>query len=410
MRPTPTVHEPHRVWPTIHRRELEDGAYSLYNAGHGTSLDVEPESDAWVQRVLAGFAQPTSLGAFQRAHPEVPRELLSMMVRSGFVVSVAEWPFLEHGFLKPVANPIGGALAWADLPESTVPGAWIVVGVPVDMSAGGSSGARHGAAEIRKVVSGSLLVGEGDVVDGEFKRLYRGLSPLVADLGDIEADGARMDHVGARLAKVVGEVLAQGMRPMLLGGDHAITHYALARLIARDEPFGILHFDAHADLGPSRTVSHANIFGAALESPCVSSILQIGLRGIERVTPYARRVPCPKRRVISAREARQGLALRALEELPRDIPYYLTFDIDCIDAAVARETGTPLFGGLSVELALDLVDYVARTFELLGADFVEVSGPPSALNASATIAANLLQRCLIGKSPFEALSTDVYVL
>lgn len=400
----------HVVWPAIVRKERENGGYSLYNAGHGTSLDVEPESSELVQEVLAGFTEPRTVTAFLGSHPDVPDELLTLMVRSGFVVELDELSFLEHGFLRPTAQPIGVALSWSDLPDAATPGAWVVVGVPVDMSAAGSGGARHGPSEVRKVVNGSLLTGEGDVVDYEFKRFYPALSPLVADLGDVEPDGGRMDHVGARLGKVVSEVLERGMRPLVLGGDHSVSHYVIEQLIARGERFGILHFDAHPDMGPSRTVSHANVFRAAIASPCVEQIVQIGLRGIERVTPFATRQDCPKRTVITARETRQGLALQALNGLPRGLPYYLTFDIDCVDAALARETGTPLFGGLSFECAIELVDHIARNFTLLGADFVEVSGPPSPLNSAATIAASLLQRCVLGDIPFEPLSTQVHVI
>jgi guanidinobutyrase len=399
----------HVVWPDLVRVQRAE-LFSLYNPGHGTSIDVEVESQPLVEAVLAGFAQPTTPATFLRTNAEFPVELLVLMVRSGLVVEVDELPFLEHGFLRPTANPIGAAWSWSDVPEAAEPGTWVVLGVPADMGAAGQGGARHGPSEIRKVVNGSLLSGEGDVVDYELGRFYPALAPKLADLGDVEPDGARMDHVGARLGKAVRELLARGMRPLVLGGDHTLTHYVLAEAIARGERFGILHFDAHADLGPSRTLSHANVFRAAVESPCVQRIVQIGLRGIERVTPFATRVPCPKRSVISARQAQRGLALRALEDLPKDIPYYLSFDIDCLDAALARETGTPLFGGLSFELATDLVDYVARNVTLLGADFVEVSGPPSALNSAATIAASLLARCVLGESPFEPLSTDVHVI
>jgi hypothetical protein len=41
---------------------------------------------------------------------------------------------------------------------------------------------------------------------------------------------------------------------------------------------------------------------------------------------------------------------------------------------------------------------------------VEVSGPPSTINASATIAAGLLARCVLGDAPYQPLSTDVYVI
>jgi arginase family enzyme len=401
----------HVVWPGLVRIEREDDAFTLYNPGHGTSLEVAAESRELVEDVLAGFEKPTSLAAFSRDHEDVPDELLVLMARSGMLVQPRELPFLEHGFLKPTPNPIGAAWTWSDLPEAAEPGTWVTLGVPVDFAAAGVGGARQGPTEIRKVVNGSLLTGEGEVVDYEFQRLYPAFAPRLADLGDVEPDGARLDHVGARLRKALDDVLAYGMRPLVLGGDHSITHYVLEALIARGEPFGVLHFDAHADMGPSRTLSHANVFAAAIESPCVQSIVQIGLRGIERVTPFARRVPCPKRRVITAREALSGRAQQLLETLPTDLPYYLSFDIDCIDAAVARETGTPLFAGLSVSLATELIDYVARRFRLLGADFVEVSGPPSALNASATIAAQLVARCILGDAAFAPLSaTEIHVI
>jgi arginase family enzyme len=397
----------HSVWPNLVRKPREDG-FSLYNPGHGTSIDVETESCELVDAVLSAFAQPTTPADFLREHPDFPSDLLVLMVRSGLIVEIDELPFLEHGFLKPTPQPIGVEWAWSDLAEVAAPGVWVVIGVPVDTGAFGQAGARHGPSEIRKVVNGSLLTGEGDVVDYEFGRLYPAFAPSVADLGDVEPDGGRLDHVGARLAKAVREIFDHGMRPLVLGGDHSITHYVLAEAVSRGERFGILHFDAHADLGPSRTLSHANVFGAALESPHVERLVQIGLRGIERISPFACRAPCPKRTIISARDAQRGLALTTLEKLPKDLPYYLTFDIDCLDAATARETGTPLFGGLSYELASELIDYIARNFALLGADFVEVSGPPSAMNASATITGSLLARCLLGESVFEPLSTDAY--
>lgn len=390
------------------RADRGDGSFSLYHPGHGTSLDVEPESSELVEVLLEGFADGSTLEDFRRVQPAFPEELLELMLRCCFLVDEREAAFLEHGFLRPTPTPLGPAWAWSDLPELAYPGGWVALGVPVDMAAAGAGGARHGPAEIRRVVNGPLLSGEGDVLDHEFGRLYRGLTLQVSDLGDVDPDGARMDHVGERLEKVVRELLAHQLRPLLLGGDHSLTHYVLRALIARGQRFGIIHFDAHHDMGPSATVSHANVFTQAIASDCVASIVQIGLRVIERVSPYATRAPCPKRQIVNARAARGGAAMRVLSQLPRDIPYYLSFDIDCIDGAVARETGTPAFAGLSVELASELVDYVARTFLLIGADFVEVSGPQLQPNASALIAASLLQRVLLGDRQFEALSSDVY--
>ena len=401
----------HVAFPGLRRVDRDDqGAFSLYNPAHGTSLDVEAESAELVLSLLAAFDAPTTIQDLLDANPELPEDLLVLLVRSGFIVDVAELPFLSHGFLRPTQTPLGQPWSWSDLPELATPEAWVVLGVPIDAGALGAGGARQGPTEIRKRVSGPLLAGEGDVVDHELGRLYPGLRPLVADLGDVDPEGLRVDHVGQRLIKVMRELLAAGMKPLLLGGDHTITHFALQALIEACPNFGVIHFDAHHDMTPSSTLSHANVFRGALGSARVAHFVQIGLRVIERMPIYAVRVPMPKRRVVSAREAAAGKALAVLKALPRDIPYYLSFDIDCIDASVVRETGTPEFGGLSVSLASELVDYVARTFELLGADFVEVSGGHGSVNAAASITASLLQRCVLGAAPFEQLSTDVYDL
>ncbi len=397
----------HVTFPGLLRADRDDGSFSLHNPAHGTSIDVEEESREAVQTVLEGFAEQQTPADFLAQH-DTPEELLVLLVRSGFVVALDELPFLEHGFLRPTTAPVGAACSWSDLPELAQPTAWAVLGVPIDAHALGSAGARDGPSAIRKRVSGPLLSGEGDVVDHEFGRLYRSARPLVYDLGDVDPEGGRVDHVGERLRKVVRELLEARMRPLLLGGDHSITHYALSEALAQVERFGVIHFDAHHDLLPSRSLSHANVFRAALASVRVEHFVQIGLRAIERMSPYARRLPCAKRTIVSARETAQGRAREVLAALPRDLPYYLSFDIDCIDASLVRETGTPAYGGLSFDQASDLVDYIARTFDLLGADLVEVSGPDSPLNGAATIAASLLQRCLLGQCAFEPLSSDVY--
>jgi arginase family enzyme len=386
--------------------ERGDGSLSLYHPGHGTSLDVEPESRAVVALALESFAEACALEAFAEAQPDFPEELLDVLMRACFLVDEREAAFLEHGFLRPTPVPLGPALSWAELQAER--GTWLTLGVPVDLAAAGQGGARHGPAEIRKVVNGPLLSGEGDVLDHELGRLYRAPQIAIADLGDVDADGGRMDHVGSRVEKVIREALTYELRPLVLGGDHGVTHHVLRALIERGERFGIIHFDAHHDMGPSTTVSHANVFGEALESECVASIVQIGLRVLERVSPYATRSACAKRTIVTARQAREGHAQRVLSALPRDMPWYLTFDIDCIDAAVARETGTPAHGGLSVDLATDLVDWIARNMELIGADFMEVSGAQSHPNAAALIAASLLQRVLLGACPFEPLPSDIY--
>jgi arginase family enzyme len=397
------------VFPGLLRREREDGVYTLHNPDHGTSLDIEPESRELVDELLLAFEHARRVEDFRAAQEDFPEELLELMVRSGFLVCEAELPFLRDGFMRPAGGALGQALSYADLPHVAQTGSWALLGVPVDAHALAMAGARHGPSEIRKAAQGALFSGEGDVLDHDFARLYPDLQLELYDLGDVDPEGGRMDHVGERIAKVVRDLFDHGVRPLLLGGDHSITFYALREASARHGRFGVIHFDAHADLLPARTLSHANPFHAQLEQSQLASFVQIGLRGLERMTPFARRVPCNKRQVVRAREVAAGRAHALIESLPTDLPYYLSFDIDCIDAGELSETGTPSHGGVRFADALELVDLAARRLDLLGADIVEVSGGAHP-NRAATMAASLLTRIVLAGHPYEPLTNDVYVL
>src|SRR5262249_51073530 len=153
--------------------------------------------------------------------------------------------------------------------------------------------------------------------------------------------------------------------------DHSITWFVLEALVQAHRSIGIIHFDAHTDLGFMRTLNHGNVFAFVLERPEIASMLQIGLRGMERVADHVVPAPDPRLQFISAREVRAGAGLQALANLPKDIGYYLSFDVDCMNVALAPETGTPAMGGLDFDDALEMVDYIARNLSLVGADFVE---------------------------------------
>ena len=46
-----------------------------------------------------------------------------------------------------------------------------------------------------------------------------------------------------------------------------------------------------------------------------------------------------------------------------NIPYYLSFDIDCLSPNVTADTGTPLIGGLTYYQALSLMDYASKNLD-----------------------------------------------
>ena len=53
----------------------------------------------------------------------------------------------------------------------------------------------------------------------------------------------------AQIERIVGQVVAAGAVPVVLGGDHSITEPDVRAVAARYGPVGLVHFDTHTDTG-----------------------------------------------------------------------------------------------------------------------------------------------------------------
>jgi agmatinase len=67
---------------------------------------------------------------------------------------------------------------------------------------------------------------------------------------------------------------------------------------------------------------------------------------------------------------------------------YLTFDIDCLDPAFAPGTGTPVAGGLSSNMALQILRGL-KGLDIVGMDVVEVAPAYDQAEVTALAAATL---------------------
>jgi agmatinase len=310
--------------------------------------------------------------------------------------------------LEPLV--VGERCPWSELPRRARPGAFGIFGVPLDLGSAVESGAREGPRWIRQAMKESYF-GEspGAVLDLELRREYDLSQLSVLDLGNIDyVPGEPLELVGRRIDKLTGALVGRGMVPIMLGGDHSLTYYTLRALFRRNEPIGVLHFDAHPDLyvGPSsalNVLNHANPFYFACQSPQLALLRQLGLRTLERVSPRTRRHKDPRVSYVSALELERGAPADAFAGLPRDLPYYLSFDVDCLDPGVAPETGSTVVGGLSYYRALELVDYASRHFRIIGADFVEVSRRIGPVHLACQAVARYLTTLMLNSQPFGAI-------
>ncbi|WP_319778777.1 agmatinase [Maridesulfovibrio sp.] len=197
------------------------------------------------------------------------------------------------------------------------------------------------------------------------------------------------------IEKSVAFALECGAVPFVIGGEHTVTLGALRALKKQHGTFGIVQFDAHADLRSSYEgdpLSHACVMRRAVEDLGLP-VFQLGVRAL-CIEEVEFRKETPSVHGIDARE----LYLCGIPELllPEVFPekIYISFDVDGLDPSVIRATGTPVPGGIIWHDALTLIEKAAKGRTVIGADVVELA-PQVGDHASDFAAAQLVYE-LIG--------------
>lgn len=330
---------------------------------------------------------------------------LHRLIESRFLQSAVGGPASPLR-LKRTKQPIGFPLDLdAPHPESSA-ASWVVVGAPIDTGGPDAVGARRGPPLIRRESSLARLRGldPADIDSARILDFDRGHSLAVKDLsvfdaGDLRpAPGESMDSYGRRLSTCVDAIVRRGGRPVVLGGDQSISWPVIRGLLSSGSRLGVVHFDAHHDLSHHLSeLHHGNPFRFALAQPELVHLHQVGLRttevvGTSDLTDLGGRITY---------DSVASVARRSPEELfghlRRDIPYYLSFDVDCLDPSIAPETGSPEPGGLTFSRCAELLDALCDMLDFVGADFVEVVDRFTQYNAAARCCARLLDRFLLGQ-------------
>src|ERR1700676_5594807 len=147
-----------------------------------------------------------------------------------------------------------------------------LLGVPFDACSSYLRGAGEAPAKIREALrcdaSNSWTETGVDL----------GVAGVYGDEGDLAL--AEKDAFAA-IEAGVDALLAQGKRPVSLGGDHSIT-YPILRAFARQHgELTIFHFDAHPDLYDEfegNRLSHACPLARIMESGLAKQLVQVGIR------------------------------------------------------------------------------------------------------------------------------------
>jgi agmatinase len=270
-----------------------------------------------------------------------------------------------------------GLLTYAGMPYTQDPAELAgvdaaIVGAPTDDLVSDRPGTRFGPRAIRaaSVPPGPHLEAKLDA----FEELR------VVDFGDapvIPADPVRTHEA---IEALVGQVLAAGPIPVILGGDHSISEPDIRAVASAHGPVGLVHFDTHTDTGTevfSVEVSHGTPFYRLVEEGHVDPrrYVQIGLRGY---WPGDAEFSWQAEHGVTSFFMHDVRELGIEEIVGRTVglvgegPVFLTVDVDVLDPAFAPGTGTPEPGGMTTVDLLWAARTLAAELEIVGADVVEV--------------------------------------
>ena len=295
-----------------------------------------------------------------------------------------------------------GVMSYAGLPLADDPAQLTgidaaIVGAPTDDLVSDRPGTRFGPRAIR---SASCPPGPHLEAGIDAFEVLR-----VVDYGDAAVIPADPIATHAAIERVVGEVVAAGALPFVLGGDHSITEPCVTAVAATWGPVGLLHFDTHTDTGTEVfgvERSHGTPMFRLVEQGRVDGAryAQIGLRGYwpgpaEFAWQRDHGIVSFFMHDVRDRGIREVTA-RALEVVAGG-PVYVTVDVDVLDPAFAPGTGTPEPGGMTSLDLLWAVREATTTVELAGFDVVEVL--PSALGSAdptALVAERIVREALTG--------------
>jgi agmatinase len=261
-----------------------------------------------------------------------------------------------------------------------------VLGIPIDTASSYRVGTRFGPRSIREV---SMFHGFGPegVFDFEDEVTYLTAEEVrIVDAGDSDVIYADTKRSLANAELAVRALLDAGTMPYILGGDHAITMATVAAY-SKEKPFHIVHLDAHFDFIDERngiTWGHGSPMRRASEMAHVKGITTLGPHNMASVSK--RDYEAAKAygtHVVPLRKFRSIGAKAALAHIRDGERVYVSIDIDSFDPSIAPGTATISHGGFTYYEAKDLLREVVRRFEVVGADFVEVSPPydPSGITA-----------------------------
>jgi arginase len=233
-----------------------------------------------------------------------------------------------------------------------------------------------------------------------------------------------------RISKAVSESMKANFFPVILSGDHSNAGGTIAgiKMAKPKSKLGVIWIDAHSDLHTPYTTPSGNMHGMPLATAIAEDnrecmvhepdektakiweqlksigkidqkvlpedVVFISLRDYEKEEKFL--IEKYGMKVITTSEVRrngaENVSRKVLRYLSDCTDIYVSFDVDSLDSAISKGTGTPVSNGLREREAEDLISKFMQNRKVCCFEITEVNPTLDKENLMAEIAFNILQR------------------
>ena len=312
---------------------------------------------------------------------------------------------------SPVYSLRPGTFPVRRRPAAPLTGTVQLIGVPMDLGAS-RRGVDMGPSAMRLANLSELLQRLGLTVDDIGNIAVPERSTIATTLA---ARLAAITNVCAELADLTSTAVRDGVRPLVIGGDHSLAAGSVAgtasALAERGERVGLIWLDAHGDLNTPTTSLSGNVHGmpvahllglgdhrmshlsSAFPAVLPEHLVYVGLRDLDDAE-----------KALIAELGLQAFTMRDIDERGlRSVMdeavaiathgtggLHLSCDADWIDPREAPGVGTPVRGGATLREAHLAMEIIHDSGALLAMDLVEINPILDRENHTAELAAELI--------------------
>lgn len=209
----------------------------------------------------------------------------------------------------------------------------------------------------------------------------------------LDAGGPWLTNINAyaQLYRKTLQTLESFGQTIILGGDHSLSLATVSAFKIVHPRTKLIWVDAHTDINTPETSPTGNLHGMPIAAlmglyekqlepgwswltPCLnpSDIVYIGVRDTDPgEEKFLKQLGIRVYRMEEIRSRGLSAIWPEIRRWLANDPLLVSFDVDALDPRYAPATGVPVPGGLNLQQAFEIADFVRKTQQMVGFEIVE---------------------------------------